>query len=355
MKKLIEKLKKWFEDLMARRGDAPPDGTPPSVTPPAPITGEWKRDTVYKKEAPWGPTFIQSRNGGILLGLFNSVGKNHSKILFIDAAGKAKELKDGEGIESYHQHIPHTIDGRDYIAAELGDRCLIYDEEKNQISSGVKKPSGDYRYTIANGWSEKYKEPVMVGHGKNQGIALIGMKSGKILHNFRGLGKAGGGPIGVGSAVTESPDGEIFVAVSWDEWGVYSDRGTGYKEIQPCALRWSGGRLYMGSMADGRFYVRNNNQWDLIHDFKCSKIHSLVEDGWGNLLIGGGNPDTFAVYDTSAGTIEIVDRFDDEKQEYNGYQFDAVVAPTDNPHVVIGARHVGIKGSTEVYEWTLSA
>lgn len=353
--KLIEKIKQWLKKFLARGGDAPPDGTPPSVTPPAPITGEWKRETVYKREAPWGPTFIQSRNGGILLGLFNSVGKNHSKILFIDSAGKVKELKDGPGIESYHQHITQPVQGKDYITAEQGDRCLIYDVAKSQISDGTKKPSGDFRYTIANGYSEKHKEPVMVGHGKAQGIALIGMKSGKILHDFKGLGKKGGGPIGVGTAIAETPQGEIYVAVSWDEWGVFSDGGKAIKDIQPSALCFASGWLYMGSMADGKLYRRNGSKWELLHDFQCSKIHYIFEDGWGRLLIAGGCPDTFAIYHLNDGAVEIIDRFDDEKQEYSGYQFDAVISPTDDPYTIIGARHIEHKGKAEVYRWTLKA
>ena len=147
----------------------------------------------------------------------------------------------------------------------------------------------------------------------------------------------------------ESLDGSLWLAISDGQHGISEIRSNGtagatVRQVKPASVAWWNGAIHAGGMDDGRLWRLVDGKLVQVADLRCSKINRLVVDGRrGVLLAAGAKPDTFAAIHPD-GRMEQIARFEDEKQEKSGEQFDSDICPADGDAILLNRAHA--KGCT---------
>lgn len=309
--------------------NAPPVVTnaPPVVTNMPPPTGNqswarWVVDEHKRWAAKWKIMGIHYVDRGILVSRYDRNGRQNSVIEEQDQWNKWNTLWEGteETIGAEVEPEAATVYGDDlYFAAERGQTVLIYNRTTHKVRRGAKIPDG-YKWNV---FTATWKGvPVMGADGPDVKAAVFDMRDGKKLFTS---------PLdGLIAGMAEDDRGVLWLAVSDGQAGVCNSDGYSTREFKASAIEFVPGYgMVAGSQTDGKLRRRDGSAWPVVVDLDCSKVNRLIYSPRRQaMLVAAAKPDTFGLLDRG-GKFWQIKRFNDEKKDSTGEQFDTDIK--DNP------------------------
>lgn len=327
--------------------NAPPPvatNAPPVVTNAPPVASEWKTELLWSRPLPWkGKTIETNLYGQVFTTYKKDTRKDaeiHIRIKGVVQTALYRGPEETIGQELIDDPDPWLNNDSDYVAplgatafngdlyfhAENGKNVLILKGE--EVVKGPAMPSG-MKWNIT---TTLYKgRPVIAGVGQGTKTLLMDAANGSIIWTA---------PWSALVAQMIEVDGELWMACSDGDWGLRNRSGLVDKTHKPASIAHTPALgLLIGGMDEGTVWRRTHDgAWDLVADLKCSKINMLVP--WGDsVLVAGSKPDTFAViypHTYPVVKVEQIARYEDEKVEKSGQQFDACIATESATSVLYG-------------------
>ncbi len=316
MKKLWQKIVAWFEGLQSPNPAPtpfPPDPDVPEETPPIPPPRVWKRENVWSRALPWKTMFARDAGDGntVLVSTYNRDSRHNSELHIVRGAKADSALHRGD------EETLGDVSLTRFIAAERG--AHTYKFENGKLSATACKLTGDTRHCVTG----------CIWRGRPIVAAGYADKNPAIIYDAETGAKLGQAPIkGLIAQMCEDEEGVLWLACVEGK-KVLSFDGAKWNQHNavpnPASVAyWPGRGIIVGSQVDGRIYDIAGRE---LADLKCSKVNRLLAVDDGTVLVAGSNPDTFAILHPGS-SLEILHKFDDEKQAVSGEQFDAGINPS---------------------------
>lgn len=330
MKKILEQIKAWL-----RRFQAPVE-LPTDNDPPPPVERRWEIREIWRERAPRKVMCVRTLGDAIIISSYDGKSRNASWLHFKKPNGQWHQIYKGSDetlgpIGAWNEHF--------YFCAENGKRILSVGPN-GDVHKHARIPDNAQFNIIGTIWRGR---PVFASVGKRRGLARVfdAISGGQLTT----LGLDG---LVAGLCVT--PNNDLIAAHSWGGTGLSSSSGRVNKSVKPACVAWGGDLgLVVGGMDDGVIWFMGEDWW--AHgpqgkiDLNCSKVNRLVA-AHGRVWFAGANPDTFGFL-ANRNEAAVIARFEDEKKEKTGEQFDADIWPVSASKCYIARK---FPGGCVVYE-----
>ncbi|MEM4203151.1 MAG: hypothetical protein QXS54_03680 [Candidatus Methanomethylicaceae archaeon] len=330
MIKLLERMKDWLRRL------SKPVDLPPDSDPPPPIERKWEVREIWRERTPRKVMCVRSLGEAIVVSSYDGKSREASWLHFKKPDGSWYQIYKG-GDETLGPI--GEWNGRFYFCAENGKHILSVGPGGDLLKHARIPDNAQYNI-IGTIWRNR---PVFAAVGKRKGLARVfdAISGGQLTT----LGLDG---LVAGLCVT--PNNDLIAAHSWGSTGLSSASGRVNRSVKPACVAWSEGYgLVVGGMDDGLIWFMGEEWWangpQGKIDLNCSKVNRLVA-AHGRVWFAGANPDTFGFIVGNNEYVTIA-RFQDEKKDKTGEQFDADIWPVSSSKCYIARK---FPGGCVVYE-----
>lgn len=333
MKNLLNALKRLLKQLLERPIDLKPDPEPPAPPSPPPTSGKWTLREVWFQPNPRKVMFVRQFAATTLISSYDGKSRKNSWLdMLIDGRWKTIYKGSDETLGPIGEW-----GGRYWCCAEKGKYILSVGKD-GSIQKHAKIARNNEYNVFGTVWEGRPvfgglgSDPARVYHAQTGGVMLTSPLNGLIA----------------GMTVA---DNVLWLAISDNKKGLASSVGHAITSVIPASVAYTPNLgLIVGGMREGKVWrVKTNNlttaDVELLVDLKCAKVNRLYPH-LGGVFVAAAKPDTFG-YLWPDGRWEQIDRFEDEKPDQTGEQFDCDIAPGID--CILGGRR-SPKGA-HVYEW----